>query len=54
VQKKKVFKPASGVIILGEGRDEWGRLLNVRLVEDQNRLVVGERRDLDLICGGVT
>jgi len=26
VQKKKVFKPASGVIILGEGRDEWGRL----------------------------
>jgi hypothetical protein len=25
VQKKKVFKPASGVIILGEGRDEWDR-----------------------------
>jgi hypothetical protein len=23
---QKVFKPASGVIILGEGRDEWGRL----------------------------
>jgi putative DNA primase/helicase len=26
VKKKKIVKPASGVIILGEGRDEWGRL----------------------------
>jgi Domain of unknown function (DUF927) len=26
VQKKKMSKPPSGVIILGEGRDEWGRL----------------------------
>jgi Domain of unknown function (DUF927) len=25
VQKKKIVKPASGVIILGEGRDEWDR-----------------------------
>jgi putative DNA primase/helicase len=24
VQKKQIFKPASGVMILGEGRDEWG------------------------------
>ena len=25
MQKQKVFKPASRVIILGEGRDEWDR-----------------------------
>jgi putative DNA primase/helicase len=24
VEKKQIFKPASGVTILGEGRDEWG------------------------------